>query len=234
MFWWRDQVDEGLWVAFTDSDAGNLALHVGDDPETVELRRRALEAALGIWDGGLRFMNQVHSADVGTVRPSEPTEGPAELDALVAPGGDVPLGVMVADCLPVVFTADTAHGHATGVAHAGRRGLLDGVLINTVRQLEAAGGSRVRAWIGPAICGRCYEVPAAMRDDATAVLPQLRSETSWGTPALDLPAGASAQLASLGVAVQRIEGCTLEQPELFSYRRDQTTGRFAGLVWAEA
>jgi polyphenol oxidase len=223
MFWWREQVDEGLWVGFTDTTAGNLALHVGDDPGTVERRRRALESALGIGDGGLRFMNQVHSANVGTVRPMEPTEGPAELDALVAPAGDVPLGVMVADCLPVVFAADTGQGHATGVAHAGRRGLLDGVLVNTVRQ-----------WIGPAICGRCYEVPGAMRDEAAAVLPQLRSETSWGTPALDLPAGAAAQLASLGVAVQRIEGCTLEQPGLFSYRRDHATGRFAGLVWTEA
>ena len=234
MFWWREQIADGLWVGFTDSTAGNLALHVGDDPETVGRHRRALESALGIGGGGLRFMNQVHSANVGTVRPMEPTEGPAELDALVSPAGDVPLGVMVADCLPVVFMADTGHGHATGVAHAGRRGLLGGVLVNTVRRLEAAGGSGVRAWIGPAICGRCYEVPASMQDEATAALPELRSETSWGTPALDLPAGAAVQLASLGVAVQRVGGCTLEQPELFSYRRDHATGRFAGLVWTEA
>jgi polyphenol oxidase len=234
VFWWREQVDEGLWVGFTNTAAGNLALHVGDDPEAVLGRRRGLESAAGIRGEGLRFMSQVHSANVGTARPSEPTEGPAEVDALVAPDGDVPLAVMVADCLPVVFTARTGRGHATAVAHAGRRGLLDGILVNTARQLQSAGGLDLRAWIGPAICGRCYEVPAAMREEAAAVLPGLGSETSWGTPALDLPAGAARQLASLGVKATRIDACTLEHTGLFSYRRDQSTGRFAGLVWAES
>ncbi|EMY36186.1 hypothetical protein D477_000410 [Arthrobacter crystallopoietes BAB-32] len=232
-FWWREQVDDGVWVAFTSRSAGNLALHVNDDPEAVHSRRKALEAALGLVHEPLRFMNQVHSAHVGTARPSEPTEGPDGLDALVAPAGDVPLAVMVADCLPVVFAAKTPRGYATAVAHAGRRGLLDGILANTVKRLEAAGGSRLQAWIGPSICGRCYEVPEAMMEEAGAIMPELKARTSWGTPALDLPAGAEGQLASLGVRATRVAGCTLEEPELFSYRGDKGTGRFAGLVWKD-
>ncbi|MFD1214911.1 laccase domain-containing protein, partial [Arthrobacter sp. GCM10027362] len=114
------------------------------------------------------------------------------------------------------------------------RGLLDGILANTVAALVEAGGTGLRAWIGPSICGRCYEVPAGMQAEACELLPALRSETSWGTPALDLAAGAAAQLEVLGVQVQQVHGCTRESAALFSYRRDPGCGRFAGLVWAAA
>lgn len=233
MLWWREQVGDGLWVAFTDSAAGNLALHVGDVPAAVHARRSSLESELGIAPGSMRFMNQVHSANVdvvSTARPMPPPE--TEIDALVSPQADVPLAVMVADCLPVVFAGSTAAGGpASAVAHAGRRGLLDGVLVNTVSELRAAGVSGIRAWIGPSICGRCYEVPEHMRTAACEQLPQLYAETSWGTPALDLPSAAAAQLDTLGVETRRIDGCTLEDSRLFSYRRNPQTGRFAGLVW---
>ncbi|NKX54938.1 laccase domain-containing protein [Arthrobacter sp. E918] len=236
-FWWRGEVGDGLWAAFTDSATGNLALHVGDDPAAVQARRTGLEERMGVMPGSLRFMNQVHSARVGTVAAGD---GPAagtgpELDGLLCPDAGIPLAVMVADCLPVLFAAEAPDGGwMTAAVHAGRRGLLGGILAATAAGLVRAGGTGLQAWIGPSICGRCYEVPADLQAEACAQLPALRSETSWGTPALDLAAGAAAALEELAVRVHRVPGCTRETPELFSYRRDPGCGRFAGLIWAAA
>lgn len=238
MFWWQTQAGDGLAVAFTTTEAGNLALHVGDDPVQVLRRRRALEARMGVPDGALRFMNQVHSAVVASVAGASPVgtadaaADPLTADALVSPDGSVPLAVMVADCVPVVLAGrNRGGGMVTGVAHAGRRGLLDGILANTVQEMAAAGAQDLRAWIGPAVCGQCYEVPEAMQREAAAVLPEVRSTTRWGTPALDLPAGAQSQLEALGVDVVRVPGCTLESDDLYSHRRSSSAGRFAGLIW---
>jgi copper oxidase (laccase) domain-containing protein len=94
--------------------------------------------------------------------------------------------------------------------------------------------SRIVARTGPAVCGRCYEVPEAMRAEVSAVEPAAHSETSWGTPAVDVTAGVHAQLERLGVR-DRAQSpvCTLESGDHFSYRRDRTTGRLAGYVWLD-
>jgi copper oxidase (laccase) domain-containing protein len=98
--------------------------------------------------------------------------------------------------------------------------------------MQATGARDVRAWLGPSICGQCYEVPDGLRDDVAAVVPSAWSTTSWGTAALDLPRGAANQLESLGVPVEYRGPCTLETEALYSYRRDRQAGRFAGLVWS--
>lgn len=237
MFWWKQQVHTGVWAAFTDSSAGNLGLHVGDDAAAVLRRRGLLEDALPVPAGSLRFMNQVHSAEAAVVAADGPASSQLAVtaDALVSPDGGAPLAVMVADCLPVVLVGTLpGGGAATAVAHAGRRGLLDGVLANAVAGLRDAGAAGLQAWIGPSICGACYEVPEDMQADATARIPELASRTAWGTPALDLAAGAAAELAGLGVEAHRVPGCTREESRLYSYRRDHSTGRFAGLVWKDA
>lgn len=238
MFWWKEEVVPGIWAGFTDAGAGNLALHVNDDPSAVRLNRARLEQEMGIEPGSLRFMNQVHSPDVAVVgrgAAAGPVPEPVpEADAMVSPGGRTPLAVMVADCVPVVFAGTAADGSVlTAVAHAGRQGLLAGVVGNTVAELRSGGAVALRAWIGPSVCGRCYEVPALMRREAAAELPAVASTTAWGTPALDLPAGVADLLAVLGVAAEAVPGCTLEEERLFSYRRDRQTGRFAGLVWRQ-
>jgi copper oxidase (laccase) domain-containing protein len=97
--------------------------------------------------------------------------------------------------------------------------------------MRSLGAADIRAWLGPSICGRCYEVPPALRDEVAAAVPATWSTTSWGTPALDLPAGARSQLENAGVGVEYAGPCTLETASLYSYRRDSGTGRFAGLVW---
>lgn len=226
-------------VAFTTRAAGNLALHVGDHQQEVLQRRRLLEHGLGLDPGTLRFMNQTHSVRVHAFGPSSDeraTEawGP-DADALLSPDGTVPLAVMVADCLPVVFAARRQDGGlVTAVAHAGRNGLLGGILQNTVEAIRDSGGAGLHAWIGPAVCGSCYEVPAVMASKAAAVMPGIESRTSWGTPSLDLPGAAAALLADLGVVVTSTGVCTVEDPAYYSYRRESLTGRLAGIIWSAA
>lgn len=207
----------------------NLARHVGDEEADVERNRALLAAEVGL---PLAFVDQVHSPDVHVL----PASGPVPVvtaDALVTDRRDVALAIMVADCLPVLLVDPDAG--VIGAAHAGRRGLLDGVLQETVRAMAALGAvpARIGAAIGPSICGACYEVPAAMREESAAQLPELAATTSWGTPSLDLTAGAVAALVGAGVPAAAIEDrhpCTLEDEDFFSYRRSARTGRLAGVI----
>lgn len=225
----------GVGLAFTTVRQGNLALHVGDDAGAVTARRRALEAAIDL--GGQRFwyMDQIHSTiilDAGAdVLPAPTPSGDPTADGLISTTGAGALAVMVADCLPVLLVAATPTGTATAVAHAGRRGLLDGILPDAVARLRAAGGTEIHAWIGPSICGSCYEVPEQMAREAEEQLPGIMTETRSGTPALDLPAAAANQLRALAVTVELSGICTLEDERFYSYRRDNQTGRLAGLLW---
>jgi polyphenol oxidase len=213
----------------------NLALHVEDEVRRVlanrDLVRRRLGASALVWP------QQVHGSkvlvvDAAKARTSRIQHGGAhEVDALVTTVPGVALGVLVADCLPVLLT-DPVHS-VVGAAHAGRRGLAAGVLTATLDAMVASGAevSEVTAVIGPAVCGRCYEVPAEMREEVGTLVPGSAAVTLRGTPALDLPAGAEAMLLAAGVAAVRRTGiCTVEDSRFYSYRRDHQTGRFAGVV----
>ena len=91
---------------------------------------------------------------------------------------------------------------------------------------------RTSALLGPAVCGACYEVPAAVQAGVERVAPGSAVRTRRGTPGLDLRAGLEGVLRGLGVGeVVHDPRCTVEDRRLFSYRRDGTTGRQAGLVW---
>jgi YfiH family protein len=208
----------------------NLGDHVGDDPRAVVANRQRLTARLGV---PVRFMRQVHGADVLTFASAAGWlhyPAPAA-DAMVTDLPGFGLGVLAADCVPVVFTAPGA----VGVAHAGRVGLAAGVVPATLAALAALGAEpgRIHAEVGPSVCGLCYEVPAAMRAEVDAAVPGVASTTRAGTPALDLRAGVAAQLRASGVTDITIsDRCTMEDPGLFSHRRDGgRTGRFAGIVW---
>ncbi|MBB5831993.1 peptidoglycan editing factor PgeF [Brachybacterium aquaticum] len=228
----------GARALFTGRDGGvstgdhaslNLARHVRDDDAAVIENRSRLAAEIG---APLVFVDQVHSADVHVL----PATGEAPVvtaDAIVTGREDVALAIMVADCLPVLLS-DPVSG-VIAVAHAGRKGLLGGVLEATVAAMTELGArpGDLTASIGPAICGACYEVPEDMRADAAARIPATASTTTWGTPALDLRAGAVAILQGEGFAQDAIDAdhpCTLEDERFFSYRRSATTGRFAGVL----
>ena len=102
------------------------------------------------------------------------------------------LMVRAADCVPVLL-ADPVAG-VIGAAHPGRPGLAAGVVPATVAAMRERGATDITAWIGPHVCGGCYEVPAEMRDEVGALVPAAVATTTWGTPALDLGAGVRAQL----------------------------------------
>ena len=179
----------------------------------------------------LTFMRQVHGADVWYAG-ADAAEPPVPVDAMFT---DVPgkvLCALVADCVPVLI-ADAA-ARLIGAVHAGREGLVAGVVPALVSAMTAAGASpaRMRAATGPAICGGCYEVPAQMQARVSAIVPAARCDTSAGTGGLDIAAGVRAQLADAGVANITADGrCTRESDDLYSHRRDGITGRFAGLIW---
>lgn len=205
-------------------DSLNLGDHVGDRPDDVAANRRSLVARLGV---PVQFMRQVHGAVVARVT----SPGPAPVaDALVTDLPGVALGVLVADCVPVVAVAPGA----VGVAHAGRAGAMAGIVPAMLTALDELGAdlAETAVTLGPAICGACYEVPADMRDDVVAALPGSATTTRQGTPGLDLRAGLARQLAGAGVGEVTVSPrCTAEDRSLFSYRRDGVTGRFAGLAW---
>jgi YfiH family protein len=205
----------------------NLAFHVGDDPRAVEENRKLAAARIGLPADRIVFMNQVHGGEVAVVDGVSPP-GPA-VDGLVTRTAGVALAVLVADCVPVLL-ADP-HAGVVGVAHAGRRGLTAGVVPAVVGAMRQVGARTILARVGPAVCGRCYEVPEQMRAAVSSTQPAAWSRSKTGSAALDVAAGVIEQLLRHGVKVSRIEGCTVEDPSLYSYRRDPTTGRLGGLAW---
>ncbi|MGW1095384.1 peptidoglycan editing factor PgeF [Streptomyces sp. NPDC002455] len=234
----------GAHFAFTDRWGGvsavpyeelNLGGAVGDDPAAVGANRARAASALGLDPALVVWMNQVHGREVAVVDgPWGDTRDIPAVDAVVTARRGLPLAVLTADCTPVLL-ADPAAG-VVAAAHAGRPGLVAGVVPAAVEAMIALGAepSRITAHTGPAVCGRCYEVPEQMRAEVAGAVPASWSETSWGTPAVDVTAGVHAQLAELGVTDRHSSPfCTLESGDHFSYRRDRTTGRLAGYVWLD-
>jgi YfiH family protein len=225
-FWWRRDIRPGVTVAFTQAEAGNLAFHVGTDDDAVRRHRADLAAAAGV--GSFHYMSQVHGRETAWAGDDPvPTA-----DALLSHGE--PIAVMVADCVPILLVGEFADGRAALAAvHAGRPGLAAGVVPAAVADLRAAGATGLEAWLGPSICGRCYEVPEQMRDDVERAVPGTASTTRWGTPSLDIAAGVRSQLAAEGIDVHRdAESCTFEHSEFYSHRREPGVGRIAGLAWS--
>ena len=204
--------------------AGNLSHRRPHVPSVLAADRAAVGRATGTDPVAWHLMDQVHGAAVGHVDAAMPpgteTRG---VDALVTTERDRVLGVATADCVPVLLATDTA----VGAVHAGRRGVQAGVVAAAV---DALPGNGLRAAIGPAIGGCCYEVPAAMQAEVLAVAPAAEATTTWGTPSLDLAAAVTAELVGLGAVVSRVAGCTRCEPGWFSHRADPDAGRQLGLV----
>ena len=216
---------QGAWSGL------NLGLNTGDDGARVRANREALGRAFG---APIVFATQVHGADVARV--FEPAgDACGEFDAMTTSVAGLALGVLVADCVPILL-GDGARG-AIAVVHAGRAGLVAGVVPAAVEALVDRGARResMRAAVGPSACGACYEVPRDMQADVAAAVANVSTTTRAGTPGLDIAAGVIHQLAASGVrGVSRVQVCTIEDDGYYSYRRaqrsGQPTGRFAGLV----
>ncbi|MFI9562110.1 peptidoglycan editing factor PgeF [Streptomyces rishiriensis] len=233
----------GAHFAFTDRWGGvsaapyeqlNLGGAVGDDPDAVRDNRGLAAESLGLEPGRVVWMNQVHGNEVAEVAgPWTDPHIPA-VDALVTATRGLALAVLTADCVPVLLADPVAR--VVAAAHAGRPGMVAGIVPAAVDAMKKLGAdpARIVARTGPAVCGRCYEVPEPMRAEVAAVEPAAHAETSWGTPAVDVTAGVHAQLDRLGVHDRAASPvCTRESDDHFSYRRDRTTGRLAGYVWLD-
>lgn len=221
-------------LAFTDRLGGvsdvpfdELDLKAADASRKGELASNLALVAAAFDVSGFVTMKQVHGSEVCVVG-SSPDVTPT-CDALVTVTPGVALCVRVADCVPVICV-DIDNG-VLGVAHAGRSGVSVGIVPAMVETMRALGARDVEAWIGPHICGGCYEVPATMREAGADVAPAAFACTTWGSPSLDLGAAVSSQLRALDCQVHDVSRCTRESPDLYSYRRDgDASGRMAGVA----
>jgi polyphenol oxidase len=203
-----------------DYSSWNLASHVGDDEADVERNREKLRERVG----DFAIMSQVHG-DTVYVIDQIPAQVPVA-DALITANPDIALVVMVADCIPLLLRSDKL----VAAVHVGRAGLMNSIALKTVAKMRTLDTSEITGSIGPAICGTCYEVPQDLHDEVVAMHPLAASKTKTGTPALDLPAALVAALSEINVPVGISAGCTLEDDDLFSYRRIKKTGRQAGVI----
>ena len=189
---------------------------MGDDPSAVTANRASL--------GKTQFMDQVHGDVVVVI--DHLLDYEPRCDALITTNKDVSLAVMVADCIPLLLISD----NAVAAVHVGRAGLVNKVALKALHQMRELGAIDIHAVLGPSICGRCYEVPLELQQEVVAVHPRALSTTYKGTPGLDLSAGLIADLAAEGISYDASVICTIEEPLYFSHRRDNPTGRFAGVV----
>lgn len=210
--------------------AGNLSARRPHQPARLAQDRRAAFGRHGVDSSRVHLLRQVHGSRVAVVTPETPAGAVLrDADAAVTRLADRPLAVLTADCLPVLLAGPTV----VAVAHAGRQGLFQGVLEATVEACLRTGdeASDLRAVIGPAIHGCCYEVPEQMQTELARSRPEAAARTQWDTPALDLPGAATRCLEDLGVQVDVVDVCTrCEAERWFSHRADPGAGRQAGVV----
>lgn len=211
-------------------DDWNLGAYVGDDPAAVTANRARLAELGGV--AGSVVMKQCHSANVAVVHDLGAGEVP-DVDGIVTTSPGLGLVAMSADCVPVALV--DVEAHVVAAVHSGWQGMVSDVVGQAVAQMEQLGATRggMRAILGPAICGPCYPVPPERAAQAAAAWSASAAVAADGQPAIDVRAGLLQRLAALGVHAETVGGCTAEDPHLFSYRRDQRTGRQGVVVWWE-
>lgn len=213
----------------------NLGDHVGDDRSAVAANRASLRAALA-GGGDPLWLEQVHGTRVVNAAAHSPNDPPLAADASFSREKGVVCAVMTADCLPVLFCDD--NGSVVAAAHAGWRGLLAGVLEETVAAMGVPAGTLL-AYFGPAIGPRAFAVGDEVRtafvaaDASLAVAFQPTQQGKW---LADLYLLARLRLNRIGLT--RVYGgdfCTYSDADrFFSYRRDGQTGRMASMIWLAA
>ena len=224
-------VSRGVYGAHNQHLGLNLALHVNDDPVDVYVNRSRLQKNL---PSKVEWLEQVHGTQCVRLSSSGSAPSILQADAAFTDQANTVCAVLTADCLPVFFA--NREGNRVAIAHAGWRGLLHGVLKNTVAQFTDARND-LFAHLGPAISALHYEIGAEVRElfiasnaHFAAAFTTTEKNDKW---LMDLYAIARQQLTDLGlVHINGGEFCTYRDTEYFySYRRDGSTGRFASLIW---
>lgn len=216
----------------------NLADHVGDRRAAVNANREKLRKEIGCQR--IQWLNQVHGNRIVQATAAS-TETVPEADGAWTQESEFALAVLTADCLSVVVCDNSSS--LIGIAHAGWRGLLDGVLQNLLKQMPAD-AQCLSAWIGPSIGGCVYEVGEEV---ASAVIPVasalgltadqqetvLRPGVAPGKFFFDMALLAGEILKECGIndVTAMVGGCTYTDRRFYSYRRDGETGRMATVIW---
>ncbi|MFM1749898.1 MAG: hypothetical protein RL658_39 [Actinomycetota bacterium] len=199
--------------------SANLGDHVGDEAASVLENRAQLESQIGM---PIVFMNQVHGDTVVLVE--EKTNTPT-CDSLITTERKLAVAVMVADCIPLLLKSDVA----VAAVHVGRKGLMNGVARKTIDAMRDLGAEVIHSYIGPNICGSCYEVGADIFNEVVSKYPSSDSSNRTGKATLDLVSGLKTDLKD--TVLLDLSSCVLEDKNSFSYRRDGITGRQAGVIW---
>ncbi|WP_164073596.1 MULTISPECIES: peptidoglycan editing factor PgeF [Stenotrophomonas] len=221
---------------FAQFNLGNRHAADGDTPANVEHNRQLLQQGLSL-PSAPHWLRQVHGTTVLRFD-AAPVAGASEpvADAAVTSVPGVVLAILTADCLPVVFAA--ADGSEIGAAHAGWRGLADGMLEDTVSAMNTP-AAQLRAWLGPAAGPQDYEIGEEVYHAFVGHDPGAEEAfvaTREGHWKVDLFALARQRLQAAGLDPLNIHGgtvSTMADPDLYSHRRDRRTGRMATLVWME-
>ena len=182
-------------------------------------------ASLSLPVSAIQFMNQRHGDEIAIVDAF--SEIDPSCDALITTTPGFAVAVLVADCIPLLLSSSSV----AAAVHVGRKGLVNRIALKVIARMRALGATAIHAQLGASICGECYEVPADMAEEVSFMHPSALSRTKVSTPALDLPRALIADLTSAGISYEASSVCTFENHNYFSYRRDSTTGRFAGVVW---
>jgi YfiH family protein len=208
----------------------NCGLGSKDDPESVAENRARVAEMLGTGPDRLLTLFQVHSAKAVVAKKPWIADGAPEADAVVTNVPGLAIGVLTADCAPVLFC--DAEARVIGAAHAGWRGALSGIVESTVEAMVGLGArpGRIAATIGPAISQKAYEVgteyvESFLAEDKEAG-PFFANDPDSGEPHFDLTGYVAERLAKAGVsAITDLELCTYcDETRLFSYRRSQHHG----------
>lgn len=213
---------------FTTINDGNLAYHVTNQTDLVNTSRKKLANKYNFDIKKLHFMDQIHSNTVKTISPKSNIQ---TCDALITNKKDTPLLVMVADCIPILFYDEVSK--TIGVAHAGRVGTFENISAKTIEKMILEYDCNlkdIQVTLGPSIQKCCYEVSSKMAQEVTTkfgnIFVQKRN--------IDLQGINKKQLIQIGILEKNIKIsniCTKcsDQP-YFSYRKDKSCGRFAGLI----
>lgn len=224
----------------------NLGARCGDDAAHVAQNRAALISHYSLPSEPI-WLHQVHGIDVVRIespRPNPPPlgqggthdvragEGEPLADASVTETPDTVLAVLTADCLPVLFC--NRAGTEIAAAHAGWRGLADGMLEATVAAMQSP-SEQIMAWLGPAAGAERYEIGEVVRQaflQHSAEAASAFTATRPGHYLIDMAAIARQRLRAVGVShVYGGEHCTISDIRFYSHRREQRTGRMASLIW---
>lgn len=204
----------------------NLSTKWGDDEAAVRSNLARLAESAGAKNEAFFVADQVHGRNVHIVREHDTPQSVMSIqaDALVTERRGVLLAVRTADCVPVLLRHDLG---PIAAAHAGWRGMVNGVITATLDALSELGAlpEGLSAAIGPHICAACFEVGDEVATEFDRTAPSCVLRESGKKPHVDLGAAAHLQLLESGISparIERLSGCTFHEPErFFSFRRNQ-------------